>query len=640
MCGVSGFVRFKGPEDSAVLQRMNNTIRHRGHDDEGFLCLDADKTIRLYSGEESMTEVKAMYTPIGKAGHAGLGMGFRRLAIIDLSRCGHQPMLTPDGKFALTFNGEIYNYIELRKELQDAGYAFQSESDTEVILLGYRHWGHKVLDRLNGMFSIVIYDRDKHSLFFARDRFGIKPLFYHESSEGITWASEIKAILKAPWVHPEINRDGLFMNYQLQTTPSPQTCFHNILSLAPGHKMEIDITAQTIKIERYWQIPIARTPIQISWEDAVDELDKRLQHAVSLQLRSDVPVTSLMSGGIDSTTLTAICTSQNPDFRCYSLGFDGTGKGFDELPQAMEMAKKLGIKQYVHRIAPSDIIDDLDGMLKHYEEPYFSLETSVVVSQYLNRQGYKVVMNGLGADELFGGYAHYLDYKKWINRRKLNFLEAMILPVNDFGKKVKNYLSLGTTLKYFINSRLGMRAYEIAALTDEPYLNAGQYLHESDIESLRSVPEKLFYYDLKYYVGSHHVYRDDLGSMKHNLEVRYPFLDHELAEWVSTLPMSIRYNGTTTKPLLREVAKRYITDTNLNMPKKGFNLPLEEWMKHDNTIINYTREKLDSLKKRGMFNSKTIEQWWQQRGTGIYFSKLWQLVTTEVWIATYIDGNR
>lgn len=638
MCGVCGFVRFgTTAASSEVLKNMNTAIRHRGYDDEGFMCLDADSNIRLYAGDESIPEIAATYDNVSQAAATILGMGFRRLAVIDLSRCGHQPMITQDAQLALTFNGEIYNYVELRKKLESYGHRFQSTSDTEVILLGYRQWGKKVLERLNGMFSIVIYDMVKHSLFFARDRFGIKPLFYHESPEGITWASEMKAILKAPWVKTVANWEALFMNYQLQTTPSPQTCFKSLQSLAPGHYMELDIAKQTLRIEQYWEIPIGSSAINISWKDAVDELDQRLQKAVALQLRSDVPVTSLMSGGIDSTTLTALCAAQHPDFSCYTLGFDGTGQGFDELPQATAMAQKLGIRHYVHQITPADIIDDLDATLRHYEEPYFTLETSMVVSDYLSKNGNKVVINGLGADEVFGGYAHYLDYKKWVNRKKLHFLEAFIPPVNDFGKKLKNYLGLATSLKYFINSRMGMREYDIKALSTKPFIPAGEFLQESRIEELAHVPEQLFYYDLKYYIGSHHVYRDDLGSMRHHLEVRYPFLDHELTEWVSTLPMDIRYNGATTKPLLREVAKKYITDINLSMPKKGFNLPLEEWMKHDDAIIMYTRDKLDALKKRGLFNNNTVEQWWKQKDSGVYFAKLWQLVTTEVWLSAYVE---
>lgn len=639
MCGVTGFIRFREKAEASLLREMNMRIRHRGYDDEGFVCVGDGGTLKSYSGDDSVAEAKNNYPHINTAGPINWGMGFRRLSIIDLSYCGHQPMISADGRCAITFNGEIYNYKELRKELQEQGYEFRSASDTEVILNGYRCWGIDVLKRLNGMFAIVIYDSAVQKLIMARDRLGIKPLFYHKDDAGITWASEIKAVLKAPWVKPDINWEGLYLNYQLQTTPTPYTCFNDIQSLKPASWMEIDIKTGTCRQDKYWYIPLSSPVINISPEEAVNYLDKKLQQVVDIQLRSDVPVTSLMSGGIDSTTLTAICAQKNEDFRCFTLGFDGSGTGADEIPQAVAMAKKLGIRHDVHRIKPADLLDNLDSTLRHFEEPYFSLEPGIVAAGYLHKQGYKVVMNGLGADEVFGGYAHYLEYHKWQARKKFRAMEPFIPLAGDYLKKVKNYLQLDSVLKYFINSRLGLRPHEIESLSSHTITPAGVKLYKPNVEKPKNVPVSLFYYDLKFYIGSHHVYRDDLSSMKYSLETRYPYLDHELIEWVSTLPLSIRYNTKINKPLLRAVSKRYITDINLNMPKRGFNLPLEEWLKKDNSIRQYAREKLDALKKRDLFNENVIEKWWEKRNESTYFSKLWQLVTTEVWLDEYIDGK-
>lgn len=636
MCGICGFIRFKDNADASVLEQMNNTIRHRGPDDEGYLTVGDDGSLKQYSGKDSVTEVKHAHPNITSGGTVKLGLGFRRLAIIDLSSCGHQPMITEDARHVITFNGEVYNYKELRAELISQGLKFKSESDTEVILLGYKHWGKEILHKLNGMFAFVIFDKVEQKIFISRDRIGIKPLFYCADADGITWASEMKAVLAAPWVKHETNWNGLFMNYQLQTTPSPETCFQHLHSVKPGGWMEIDIAKKQVTHGTYWRIPVGKTTNNISIQDAVKVLDDKLKQIIKIQLRSDVPVTSLMSGGIDSTLLTALCAKQRPGFDCYSLGFDGSGKGADELPQAIAMAKMLGIKQHIHTIKAADVIDDLEESIAHYEEPYMTLEPALAASGYLNRQGYKVVMNGLGADEVFGGYAHYLDYKNWQQRRKLAFLEALVPAQGSYFKKVKNYLGLDTTLKYFINSRLGLRTYELSELSGRVVESAGNGLQEQE-RHFRNVPESLFYYDLKYYIGSHHVYRDDLSSMKNSLEVRYPYLDHELIEWVSTLPLDVRYNNLTTKPLLREVAAWYITKENLSMPKKGFNLPLDKWMKEDNSIQNYAYQNLQALKKRGIFNTATIDKWWQLRNEGVYFSKIWQLVTTEVWMQTYID---
>lgn len=635
MCGISGYIRFKDRAGAEVLQAMTNAIRHRGPDDEGY-ALVTDGRIALYSGEDSVAEAKQHLPHILAASTAAIGFGFRRLSILDLSYCGHQPMLSGDGDIVLTFNGEIYNYKELRKELQQLGVTFKSEGDTEVISEGYRAWGKQVVSKLNGMFAIALYDKHTNKLLLVRDRLGIKPLFYHSAAEGLTWASEIKAVLKAPWVKPLVNWDGLFANYELQTTPSPATCFENIHSVAPGTWMEIDIATGKIEKNIYWQIPVGQSILNVTEQEAVAQLDERLQSIVQIQLRSDVPVTSLMSGGIDSTTLTAICAKQHPDFHCYSLGFDGTGEGADELPQAIAMAQQLGIKQHIHYIHAADIIGSLDASIRHFEEPYVMPEPGLEASKYLRHEGYKVVMNGLGADEVFGGYAYYLQYRQWQQRKKLFFLEALIPPAGELLKKTKNYFSLDTTLKYFLNVRLGMKPYDIQDLSSRQFAPLGSKLQEGKQEQL-SIPEGLFYYDLKYYIGSHHVYRDDLSGMRHGLEMRYPYLDHELIDWVATLPMHIRHNGMQTKPLLRKVATKYITQTNLSMPKKGFTLPLDKWLKDSGEIQAYARKQLDALGKRDIFDKATIEKWWRLRDKGIYFSKIWQLVTTEVWLNEYID---
>lgn len=633
MCGITGIVRYNDKIGPKAILAMNDAMRHRGPDDEGYISAANGKTIS-YSGNDSVRGIKDKHDNILSAYNSDVFLGFRRLSIIDLSVNGHQPMLSQDGNFAITFNGEIYNYKELRHELKEAGYEFTSETDTEVILHGYRYWGKEVVKKLNGMFAFAVYDVIQNAIWLVRDRVGIKPLFYYADDNGIVWASEIKAILKSNLVKRAINWQGLIGNFQLQTTPSPYTCFEEIYSLQPGHWLEVNMNTGKLTENRYWQIPIGQTPLDITKEEATAFLDSKLQQIVTKQLRSDVPVTSLMSGGIDSTTITAICAREHSGFNCYSLGYDGTGQGNDELPQAIAMAKMLGIKQHVHLISADEVLSNLDGDLRHFEEPYVNLEPAIASSAYLHKEGYKVVMNGLGADEVFGGYAHYLDYTKWEMRRRLALLKYIVPSVNDYTRKVKNYLELDTAFKYFVNCRMGMRRYELQKLIGKPFTALADMVQADAGSSV--VPEELFYYDLKYYIGSHHVYRDDMSAMRYSLEVRYPFLDHELIEWVSTLPMHIRYDGVSTKPLLREVAQRYITQENMNMPKKGFNLPLDIWMKQSGTIQAYARKHLDNLKKRDMFDSTTIEKWWALRNDGVYFSKVWQLVTTEVWLSEYM----
>ncbi len=615
---------------------MNDSIRHRGPDDEGYVCMN-DDGIKTYSGNDTVYELKQSLSHIQTAKSCKLGLGFRRLSILDLSHHGHQPMVSHASGVVLTFNGEIYNYKELRNTLQQLGVTFSSSTDTEVVLRGYEQWGMEVVQRLNGMFAFALLDSKQNKLFLVRDRLGIKPLFYHHNEQGITWASEMKALFNTGWVKAEVNWEGILANYQLQTTPYPHTCFQNINSVSPSTYLDIDITKGVTKEIRYWEIPILKDKTTASQEQIVEELDHRLQEIVSKQLRSDVPVTSLMSGGIDSTTLTAICTEQRYDFHAYTLGFDGSGEGTDELPQAKAMAKKLGVKHHVHIIKPEDILDNLEDALRHFEEPYTNLEPGFAASSYLHEQGYKVVMNGLGADEVFGGYAYYQNYMKWQLRLRYAKYNKLIPAIGGKLQKAKSFLELDTVLKYHSHFREGIKAGELQTLYGKGDTLLSELLIDDKGVLLEDIPEALYYYDVRNYVSSHHVFRDDLSAMGHSVEMRYPFLDHELIEWVATIPLNIRYTTHTNKPLLRKVAEKYIAVDNLNMPKKGFSLPLNKWLKESNAIQDYAAQKLKSLKGRGVFNNDVINKWWSKQDEGMNFSKIWQLVTTEVWLQEYID---
>ena len=623
---------------ASSLKAMNDAIRHRGPDDEGYFIVGT--SAQHFAGPDTKAIIKSHLPQLNPESNIRLGMGFRRLAILDLSDAGHQPMSSEDGMITLTFNGEIYNYTSLRKELQLKGFVFKSQADTEVVLNGYRCWGKDVVHKLNGMFAIAVMDKSNNSLWLVRDRMGIKPLFYHISAQTITWASEIKALLKANWVKASVNQEGLISNFYLQTSAAPRTCFDDIYSLMPASWMEIDMSDLSTKHYTYWQVPIAEEQYKISIEDAKAELAARLKTAVELQLQSDVPLISMMSGGIDSTTITAMANNLDPTLACYSLGHDGSGNGMDELPQAVAMAKRLGIEQKIHIAKEEEVIDDLDAGLKHFEEPYIGPEVILSASQFIRREGYKVVLSGNGADEVFGGYAHIQGIPTWLKRRKANAIGGLIPAANPFLTKVKSYLGIDTSFQYYANSRMAMRPYQLREIfAKEASSTINQTLHslQEDETRFRNEYEASFYYDLKYSVASHHVFRDDLSAMRYGLEMRYPFLDHTLIEWVAGLPLNLRYKPAVSKPLLRATATDYIGDVNLNMPKKGFNLPLTDWWRNDGPVKSYMHQHLASLKRRGIFNNKTIDNWIDHTHSFYELSKIWQLVTTEVWLQTYID---
>lgn len=639
MCGICGFVTRNNTAKAQALVAMNDAIRHRGPDDEGYCCITDNKAL-AFSGKDTIGTLRSQLPPIDPGMQVQAGMGFRRLSILDLSAAGHQPMLNEAGDTVLTFNGQIYNYRELRRELEQGGARFYSTTDTEVILRGYERWGKDVVHRLNGMFAFAIADLKRYTLWLVRDRVGIKPLYYHRTENDITWASEMKAILKAAWVTPAVDMEGLTGNYYLQTTPAPLTCFKRIRALLPATWMEIQIDTLEVKEYTYWDIPLGERSHNLSIEDAGAELDERLQQSVARQMQADVPVISMMSGGVDSTTITAIGHALDPKLQCYSFGIDGSGEGIDELPQAVAMARKLGIGQLIHMVKMDDVIRDLDADLRHYEEPYTAPEVMLSPSAFLSARNYKVLLSGNGADEVFGGYGHFLSVDQWKKRRKMSLLEPLIPPVSPFLQKVKHYLQVDTGFKYYANSRACMRPFQIRELftgQDEAYIAALAGHLPKDESRFRNEYEALFYFELKYSVGSHHVFRDDLSAMRHSVEMRYPYLDHTIIEWVAGLPLKLRYNGLVNKPLLRQTASRYVEAVNLSMPKKGFNLPLESWWHHNKHLRAYMTSQLERLKKRGMFNNRTIDRWQEQSRSSFELSKIWQLVTTELWLQTYID---
>ena len=621
---------------AGVLLRMNAAIRHRGPDDEGYLLV-GEEGLKNYHGDDTVLQVKQATPRLVTDLHSKIGLGYRRLSIIDLSHCGHQPMVAKDGMVALTFNGEIYNYRELRKELETVGFAFQSQTDTEVILNGYRCWGMEVLQRLNGMFAIALYDAAKQQCWLVRDRLGIKPLFYHQHEEGIYWASEIKALTAAGVFRAQADWQSVYANWQIQATAAPHTAFSNIQALQPGHYMQVDVQQGTAVITKYWDIAIGRKQA-ISAADAAEELDARLRHIIAQQLVADVPVTTLLSGGVDSTTLTAIAAQQQQGIQAYTLSIDGSGKGLDEVPQAVAMAATLPIRHHIQQLHPEAIVANLDASLRLFEAPYNMLEPVEKAARYIHAQGHKVVMSGIGADEVFGGYSYYLNYPQWRKRQKLAALQGLLPAASLRLQKAKAYLQNKTALQYYLYSRIGMKPYELRMLGIEPP-KADAYLQQAlgNIPSFEADTEAFFYYDLKHNVGNNHNFREDLSYMGHSVEARYPFLDHELIEWVATLPLSVRYSLQENKTLLRQVAKKYILPQNLAMPKKGFNMPFGGALLQYPAFEQYCAEAIRAVKQRGMLNNKLVDAWWQHREEAFYFVRLWLLITTEKWLQHYID---
>ncbi|HCN48943.1 MAG TPA: asparagine synthase (glutamine-hydrolyzing) [Chryseobacterium sp.] len=631
MCGISGYYSFHKSISSQNILEMNRAIRHRGPDDEGFWLYHNGQGAS-FSGNDSTQKVKDQF-PVLTEIQAGIALGFRRLSIVDLSEKGHQPMLSEDEKIIITFNGEIYNFKKLRAELELLGNIFISTSDTEVILKAYQQWGNSVFEKLDGMFAIGIVDLMQQKIILARDRVGMKPLFYHQNEQGIVWASEIKAILKNEWVHPEINWNGVYTNFLFQTTLAPQTCFQHIFSLEPASFMTISLKDKTITKEKFWNLP-AKLTENISEEEAVKQIDGLLSESISEQLYADVPVAVMMSGGIDSTLIASKSKSFNQNINTYTISYPFSE---EEVEKASLAARHFGVSHQIKEVSDEEALDQLKENIQHFEEPYSSFEVLINAAKYAHDKDFKVVLSGNGADELFGGYSHILKLKRWLFMRNFNFIKPLIFTNDSFSQRVKNYFSQEAMFDFFRQSQISMMPLQVKdVLKSDIYTKistdlSGYYASESKNYS------SYFEYDMKYSLSSHHVFRDDLSAMKYGVEFRYPYLSNKLIDYVAALPEEIRFSGIRNKPLLRKTAEKYLPSEVLNMPKRGFSFPVHYFLKKEKKVRDFITETLESLKQRDFFRAEVIDEWWSHQEHEYDWVKIWQLVTFELWYQKYFE---
>lgn len=630
MCGITGFFSPKHLRKAETCVKMNTAIKHRGPDDEGFWLLN-DSSNALYAGKDSMAEIKSALPQISIKEDCHLVLGFRRLSILELSEKGHQPMTSQNKKLIITFNGEIYNFREVRIQLEKLGHSFESESDTEVVLKGYQEWGTDVFAMLNGMFAICIIDLEKHKLVFARDRFGLKPLFYSVQDETLCWASEIKAILECEWIERKINWEGVYTNFLFQTTLSPQTCFENVFSLEPGTFMEVEMQAELVlKRNSFFTFSNFETQNEVCME----EIENLFKVSVQNQLVADVPRAIMMSGGIDSTFLAHEAKQIDSSIPCFTVDYQFSN---EEIQNAKSFAEATNLNHKIYQISSKTILADLKQKIQHFEEPYVSIEVLLNAAEFAYNNGFKVVLSGNGADELFGGYMHTQKLNRWKSFKVLNpFISALpetLIP----SKKIKNYFEQNTLLDFFRNGQGGMRPHEVKSLFETEKLKSidtslSKY-HLSKGESYQDY----FLLDMRYSLGSHHAYRDDLAAMMYSVEFRYPYLDNQLASYVASLPENIRFTGKENKPLLRKVASKKLPESILNMPKKGFSFPLARFINENKSLKNFVLETIQQLQERQVFNSKLISEWINEGITEANSSKLWQLLTFELWLQNYLD---
>ncbi len=625
MCGIAGFTRYLDPTgDISSLIKMGDKIAHRGPDAHGEYLDD------------------------------GVGLCHRRLSIIDLSAAGNQPMFSEDGNLVIVFNGEIYNYLELRKDLEKKGYAFKTKTDTEVILALYKNEGPRCLDKLFGMFAIALWDKRKQELFLARDRLGKKPLYYYHNKKQFIFSSEIKSILEIESVPKEIRHDAIYDFFVYQYVPESKSIFKNIHKLNPGHFLTINKNG--IKIQQYWDVTFK--PQSTSNEDEItDGLLDVINICTKQRMISDVPLGAFLSGGVDSSGIVALMAknSEEPVVTC-SIGFDS--KKFDEVKYAKQVA---GQYQTAHHelTVKENILDNLEHLVSFFDEPFAdpSLVPTFFVSQ-LAKTKVTVALAGDGGDENFAGYSKYsVDKIENDLRKKVpGFIRKNLLPPFVNPLKNSNIRSLnraGTLLDavskhpaegfYLTNTFMTDAMWNRIANDNLKKEVKGYHPSTQSIDFYNAVDaddhlSRVLYTDIKTYLVGDILVKVDRMSMANSLEVRAPILDHRVVEYAASIPSSLKLNQKEKKYILKKSFSPLLPPDILYRKKMGFSVPLAHWLR--NELKSTAEEKLFRL-DNGLshyFKPAEIKNIWLEHQQQIkdHSATLWSLLMFEFWWQQYI----
>ena len=635
MCGIYGYLSPTGTIDPTILRRMGHPLKHRGPDDEGEVILDSSEV--------------------------SVGLGHKRLSIIDLSPAGKQPMANEDETIWITFNGEIYNFREIRKELEGKGHKFRSHSDTEVIVHLYEELGTKCLERLNGMFAFALWDAKQKSLFLARDRTGKKPLHYCVHRGHFLFASEIKALLQHPLVSREIDLKSLNKYLAYEYVPAPNSIFKAIKKLEPGYCLLFRGGAAVTS--QYWDIPMEDYPISDRTEaQYIDELKELLERAVTARLEAaDVPVGLFVSGGLDSGVVAAMARRAKENLQCFSIGFEEAS--FDESRYAQQVARSLGIKHHLKVFRAQEMLHMVERLPEILDEPLAdpSILPLYLLSQFA-AEHMKVVLSGDGGDELFAGYQTYQAHKL------VTFYDALPGFIKEFVKAVAfrlpvshKYLSLDFKIKQFLKGvgvssevrfflwRGAFSNVERHALlrpevrrelqNENAYEEIYRYVRKS---GLTKELERILYLSMKLYLQDNNLVTVDRASMANGLEVRSPLLDRDVVDFVCRLPMEYKLNGLKTKYILKKVAEELLPRNIVYRKKKGFGVPLAKWLTGElrEFMLDYLSQ--ERIERQGIFHYPCVSQLINEQLTMKKDNRelLWTLLVFQTWYERYIESAR
>lgn len=631
MCGIAGFVN--GGNQSTLWQMLKNQI-HRGPDDTG-----------VYLDSQS-----------------GVGLAHCRLAILDPSPLGHQPMESLDGSVILVFNGEIYNFLELRKELIDKGFQFRGNSDTEVLLNLYLSQGESMLSRLNGIFAFALWDTRHQSLFIARDALGVKPLYYTNKPDYFAFASEIKALSPLLPSTPSLDHESLHRYLTFLWCPGRGTPLQSVSKLLPGEA--ITVTKGVVRQWTWYQLPVFRSsPVILNQKSALDQTVAHLRNAVHRQMIADVPLGAFLSGGLDSSSVVAFAREINPDIRCFTIEcVNGQEEGMtDDLPYARRVAAHLKVPLDVVKIDSAQMARDLPKMVEQLDEPLADPAPLNVlyISQLAQQQGIKVLLSGSGGDDLFTGYRRHraiqwesywhwlplgirswlehgsaaLDQRRPIFRRMSKLFHGSTLAGDQRLIKYFAWIRQPNLVKLYTNE---FRAALSDAVAATPMLEFLSPLADN-ISSL----EKMLALEQRFFLSDHNLIYTDKMAMAVGVEVRVPFLDLELVDFAAQIPLSLKQRRGVGKWILKKAMEPYLPRDVIYRPKSGFGAPLRRWMRFELRELLGDILSAESLKQRGLFDTRAVQQLIGDNDSGQVDASytLLSLLCIELWCRRFIDTS-
>jgi len=633
MCGIIGFISKIKQED--ILNDMLDIQSYRGPDDKG-----------IFIDEQS-----------------GVHFGHNRLAIQDLSSHGHQPFISDCKKYIIVFNGEVYNFKDIKKELEELGYNFISSSDTEVILYSYKQWGIKCIDKFIGMFAFSILDTIQNKLILVRDRAGVKPLYYYTDGVEFLFSSELKSFHKYPSFKKELNKEVLPYYFQFGYIPAPHSIFKNCFKLEAGYYLEYNLEKLDFKITKYWNVNefYEKEPIDKSESEILDDLEDMLDDAIDLRMVSDVPVGVFLSGGYDSSLVASILAKkQGKKINTFTIGFDD--KKYNEAEHAKSIASYLGSNHTEHYMKDNDMLDLVEKLPFYYDEPFgdSSALPTMIVSK-IAREKVTVALSADGGDEAFCGYSKYFflnkfsnifsnKMKKQILKTSLNLMsENIVESINNIMPKNLQQTNIKNKYSKF------KRAVNSDSL-EEMFQNASSYVDKNDVNKVLNIKSNKSIYslfenksnlsylnymmsvDYKAFMNDDVLTKVDRATMSVSLEGREPLLDHRIIEYLARVPENLKYKNKQGKYLLRQILYKYLPKDMVDKQKSGFQIPLEEWLKGD---LRYLIEKYLAEKRLDdeIFNIEEVLELKTKLflGTNVNINQIWLVIMFEMWKEKWFD---